>query len=74
MSRSGKKKFQKIVKVFGSVGKLEAIHLQVATERFANNRGRLESDATGSARGAIAIEARVDELNTISSARPNYCR
>ncbi len=67
-----KRRFQKIVRAFGSADKLEAIHLQVATERFAYNRGRLESDATGSARGAIAIEARVEELSLLLNDLENF--
>lgn len=57
------KRFQKVVMAYSSTEKLEAVRLRAATEKFANNRGELESDASGTARGAVGIEARVEELN-----------
>jgi len=57
------KRFLSIVKTFNAAEGIEANHLRAAAERFAQDRGQYETDATGSARGALAIEARTDELN-----------
>lgn len=59
------RRFQKIVSAYGSEDKSDANHLQALAERFADNRGRFESDATGTARTVIAIEARVGELERL---------